>query len=74
VNQQRELLKQVQMAVNEMDINRQTRIQKAKDEIALVVSCYGEDGAMALALLGLTMAAHAEEEDEEERIMNAVLG
>jgi hypothetical protein len=29
---------------------------------------------MALALLGLTMAAQAEQDDEEERIMNAVLG
>jgi hypothetical protein len=29
---------------------------------------------MALALLGLTMAAQAEADDEEERIMQAVLG
>jgi hypothetical protein len=71
---QRLLLLEVSKAVEGMPPERKIKIYEARGKLQEVISFYGEDGQMALALLGLEFAAKAEAEEEQEKIVNAVIG
>jgi hypothetical protein len=71
---QRDFLEQITVMISNMPPERIAKIHEARARLFEVVKEYGEDGQMGLALLGLEFAAAAEAEDEQDRILNAMLG